>query len=346
MSLAQWQLPGAQPGVDVVAELRTSVCPRRRNACRGGHRRGRRVRRVGIRLPSCEVHARVRTRGALPPRREVARIRRGRSSDGALRHPGAHVHDARRDGRMRKQESGRGEDGGVGSTVGSVGERRRWPAAARERPRVPRHPSRPPGKAKESTRSPQGRQDVAYSAAGYRPFKGLDPDPERDAVYTPVALNAVVIAAMGGQLVSDDPQWPVGLPKPYSRADPHDRWRGCDPRRAGALLLRPSGRRPRSRVPGQESARSAQAAYWRTSSDRLNAVVAVQEADRRDVVRDDVPRRASAGAVGEQPQRLCRQSRGHGVVRNGGSAVRAVAGVTEDPDRCARHLAEAKPNPG
>ncbi len=61
-----------------------------------------------------------------------------------------------------------------------------------------------------------GTRDLVYTAAGYRPFLGLDPAPRRPAVYTPVALNAVVIAAIGGQLVNDDPQWPVGLAKPYS----------------------------------------------------------------------------------------------------------------------------------
>jgi hypothetical protein len=61
-----------------------------------------------------------------------------------------------------------------------------------------------------------GSRDLVYTAAGYRPISGLDPAPQRTPVYTPMALNAVVIAAMGGQLVNDDPQWPLGLPKPYA----------------------------------------------------------------------------------------------------------------------------------
>jgi hypothetical protein len=61
-----------------------------------------------------------------------------------------------------------------------------------------------------------GTRDLVYTAAGYRPISGLDAAPQRTPVYTPVSLNAVVIAAMGGQLVNDDPQWPVGLPKPYA----------------------------------------------------------------------------------------------------------------------------------
>jgi hypothetical protein len=35
-------------------------------------------------------------------------------------------------------------------------------------------------------------------------------------VYTPLALNAVVIAAIGGQVTATDPNWPIGLPQPYT----------------------------------------------------------------------------------------------------------------------------------
>jgi len=62
-----------------------------------------------------------------------------------------------------------------------------------------------------------GLIDLAYTAAGYRPVRGLDVSPQRPAVYTPVALNAVVIATMGGgQVITDDPAWPVGKPRPYA----------------------------------------------------------------------------------------------------------------------------------
>jgi hypothetical protein len=62
-----------------------------------------------------------------------------------------------------------------------------------------------------------GEIDLAYTAAGYRPVRGLDVSPARPAVYTPVALNAVVIATIGGgQVITDDPAWPIGKPRPYS----------------------------------------------------------------------------------------------------------------------------------
>jgi len=62
-----------------------------------------------------------------------------------------------------------------------------------------------------------GNADLAYTASGYRAVVGLDAAPERPAVYTPIALNAVVIAAIGGQVNATDPNWPVGLPQPYSQ---------------------------------------------------------------------------------------------------------------------------------
>ncbi len=68
----------------------------------------------------------------------------------------------------------------------------------------------------------RGDADLTYTASGYRPIAGLDPTlepvpaPERRAVYTPIALNAVVIAAIGGQVTATDPNWPIGLPQPYT----------------------------------------------------------------------------------------------------------------------------------
>ena len=62
-----------------------------------------------------------------------------------------------------------------------------------------------------------GQRDLAYTASGYRPVAGLNPATERAAVYTPVAMNAVVIATLGGgEVITDDPAWPVGKPRPYS----------------------------------------------------------------------------------------------------------------------------------
>jgi hypothetical protein len=135
----------------------------------------------------------------------------------------------------------------------------------------------PSGEAEGIDAFAQGRQDVAYSAAGYRPVNGLDPDSERNAVYTPVALNAVVIAAMGGQLVSDDPQWPVGLPKPYT--EPIRMTAGEAATLVGQGLFffdhQDGAPAPAFLARNPEIGPSP---YWRTSSDRLNAVVAVQEA--------------------------------------------------------------------
>jgi hypothetical protein len=66
----------------------------------------------------------------------------------------------------------------------------------------------------------RGTLDMAYTATGYRPVKGLTPPEdspvERPAVYTPVALNAAVVVAIGGQVTSSDPAWPVGMPQPYT----------------------------------------------------------------------------------------------------------------------------------
>ena len=62
----------------------------------------------------------------------------------------------------------------------------------------------------------EGDNDLAYTAAGYRQIQGLQVDNERDSVYVPVALNAVVLAAVGGQYEHNDPAWPIELAKPYS----------------------------------------------------------------------------------------------------------------------------------
>jgi len=62
-----------------------------------------------------------------------------------------------------------------------------------------------------------GARDLAFTAAGDRPVAGLQPAQQRSAVYTPVAVNAVVVAAIGGELTSADPTWPVGMPRPYGQ---------------------------------------------------------------------------------------------------------------------------------
>ncbi len=61
-----------------------------------------------------------------------------------------------------------------------------------------------------------GARDVAYTAAGHRPeVASFNPPTARPAVYTPVSLNAVVIAVVGGNPLYQAPDWPVGLPRPY-----------------------------------------------------------------------------------------------------------------------------------
>jgi hypothetical protein len=119
-----------------------------------------------------------------------------------------------------------------------------------------------------------GGRDLVYTAAGYRPIGGLDPSPQRSPVYTPVALNAVVIAAMGGQLVNDDPQWPVGLPKPYA-----------EPIRmtaAEAATLVGQGLSFFSVLSGPEflarNPHIGPEAHYRSDSDKLTGTVAVQDA--------------------------------------------------------------------
>ena len=62
-----------------------------------------------------------------------------------------------------------------------------------------------------------GQRDLAYTASGYRSVEGLNPATQRSTVYTPVAMNAVVIATLGGgQVITDEPAWPVGKTRPYS----------------------------------------------------------------------------------------------------------------------------------
>jgi hypothetical protein len=74
----------------------------------------------------------------------------------------------------------------------------------------------PDGEGAGITGFAEGDDDLAYTASGYRQIQGLQVEAERDAVYVPVALNAVVLAAVGGQFEHSDPSWPVGLAKPYS----------------------------------------------------------------------------------------------------------------------------------
>lgn len=62
-----------------------------------------------------------------------------------------------------------------------------------------------------------GARDVAYTASGDRPgVAGMDAPAERATVYTPVGINAAVIALVGGNPLYEDPTWPVGLPHPYT----------------------------------------------------------------------------------------------------------------------------------
>ena len=165
----------------------------------------------GARVRASQRHARVRP-GA--PCLLVVRVPAsvGRwPGDRPFRHPGAHVRDARSDCRVRKQEPGGGVDGGVGPDAGSVGA---LDAGAVRLRGVNGCVDilRPEGRRRGTRRLCQRRpgpgvhapRDIGRSA-------GLDPPSNGPAVYTPVALNAVVIAAMGGQIVNDDPQWPVGV---------------------------------------------------------------------------------------------------------------------------------------
>ena len=59
-----------------------------------------------------------------------------------------------------------------------------------------------------------GQADIAYTAAGYD-APGFGVPVKRPAVATPLALNAVVLAAAGGSFPTGDPSWPEGLKKPY-----------------------------------------------------------------------------------------------------------------------------------
>jgi hypothetical protein len=60
-----------------------------------------------------------------------------------------------------------------------------------------------------------GQRDLAYTASGRTDTRGFDPPTDRPAVYTPVGVNAAVIAAVGGNPLYTDPSWPVGFPRPY-----------------------------------------------------------------------------------------------------------------------------------
>ena len=162
---------------------------------------------LGVR--TAELHARVRSRRALPPRGAGRHEHRsgGGPVDRPLRHPGAHVRDPRPDGRVRQQEPGGGVDGGVGPHAGPVGALDAGAVRLRGASGRRRRPSRPTGEGEglAGLRAADSR-DLAYTARGIPAVDGLDPAPQRAAVYTPVALNAVVIAAIGGgQVVTDDP---------------------------------------------------------------------------------------------------------------------------------------------
>ena len=155
------------------------------------------------------------------PRRAVLARRAGagigwwRSGDRPLRRAGAHVHRSGSDCRVWEQEPGGRDDSRVGPDVGPVGALdagavRSGAAAGASTSYAPAGEGE--GLAGFAEREPGPR----VYRRGVSADHGAQPLAERAAVYTPVALNAVVIAAMGGRIVSDDPQWPVGLPKPYS----------------------------------------------------------------------------------------------------------------------------------
>lgn len=60
----------------------------------------------------------------------------------------------------------------------------------------------------------KGTRDVVYTAAGTGE-PGFTPTTARATVATPVAVNAVVLAAAGGHFTANDPNWPAGLRRPY-----------------------------------------------------------------------------------------------------------------------------------
>ena len=59
-----------------------------------------------------------------------------------------------------------------------------------------------------------GQRDVVYTSVGPGEL-GFTSATERDTVATPVAVNAVVLAAAGGHFIADDPNWPPTLRQPY-----------------------------------------------------------------------------------------------------------------------------------
>ncbi|HMG39947.1 MAG TPA: hypothetical protein VK611_01405 [Acidimicrobiales bacterium] len=60
----------------------------------------------------------------------------------------------------------------------------------------------------------EGERDIAYTAVGAGEL-GFTPEATRDTVATPVALNAVVLAAAGGHFTATDPNVPPTEPLPY-----------------------------------------------------------------------------------------------------------------------------------
>jgi hypothetical protein len=61
-----------------------------------------------------------------------------------------------------------------------------------------------------------GSRDIAYTASGRQEaVPEFDPPDQRAAVYTPVGINAAVIALVGGNPLHQDAAWPIGLPHPY-----------------------------------------------------------------------------------------------------------------------------------
>ena len=113
--------PVLRERVELVRGVGPALHPGRRIASRRGHRCRRRDRRVVARVRASQRHARVRPDGTVPARREGGNIGGRWPRDRPLRHLRPHVHDARPDCRVRKQESRGRFDGGVGPDAGVVG---------------------------------------------------------------------------------------------------------------------------------------------------------------------------------------------------------------------------------
>jgi hypothetical protein len=73
----------------------------------------------------------------------------------------------------------------------------------------------PLGEGEAVTAFAGGARDVAYTASGRTDLPGFNTPTERAAVYTPVGINAAVIAVVGGNPSYQDPAWPIGMPHPY-----------------------------------------------------------------------------------------------------------------------------------